>query len=259
MAPGAVAQRAVVWQERPGTWTLNAGIGPSRYLGDLNERFSPANLQLGAALSVAVAYRLMDQLSLRGDAAVCFIRGTHQNTYLAYNNLSFHSLNPDLSVGIQVDFWSSQNRNRVIIPYALAGVGLTYLTPKAHYKGTTYSLAPLQTEGVVYNRLPLLFRYGIGIPLFRSDRLKGVIEGVYSHVQSDYLDDVSTTYPDRSGMPALAASLSDRAPEISMPANPAGAQRGNPGRSDGYLTLTARLVLIISTNRQRAYQRMFGR
>lgn len=255
----AAAQRSVIWQEKPGTWSLHVGVGASRYFGDLMEGFSPAHLQMGVATSAAMTYRLTDQLALRGDAQLYYIRGTHRNTRIAYNNLSFHSLNPDLSVGLQYDFWPSQDRNHTIIPYGITSIGLTYLTPKAAYAGTTYSLAPLHTEGITYNRLPLMLRYGIGVPLFSTDRLKGTVESIYTHVRSDYLDDVSTVYPDRSGMTPVGAALSDRAPEVGTAPNPTGAQRGNAKRNDGYLTLSARLIYTISTPRQRNYRRQFSR
>ena len=254
-----IAQRSVIWQETPGTWSLHVGLGPSRYFGDLNKQFDLAHLRIGAAMSVALTYRLTDQLAVRSDAQVYHIRGAHRNTRIAYNNLSFHSLNPDLSVGFQYSIWPSQDRNHIVVPYGIGGVGLTYMRPRAVYQGTTYSLAPLRTEGSAYNRLPLMLRYGIGIPLVSTNRLKGNVEGVYTHVLSDYLDDVSSRYADRSGMTPIAATLSDRAPEIGTAPNPAGAQRGNDQRNDGYLTLSARLIYLISTPRQRNYRRMFSR
>lgn len=253
------AQRSVIWQEKPGTWSLNAGVGGARYLGDLNERFDLAHLQVGIAASVALTYRLTDQLALRSDVQLYYVRGTHKHTHLAYNNLSFHSVNPDLSVGVQYDFWPSQDQNHTSIPYGILGVGLTYIMPKATYMGITYRLSPLRTEGVAYSQLPLMLRYGVGVPLLSTIRLKGSIEGIYTHVMSDYLDDVSTVYPDRSGMTRVAASLSDRGPEIGTAPNPVGAKRGNHKRNDGYLTLSARLIYLISTPRQRNYRRQFGR
>ncbi|GAB2572954.1 hypothetical protein [Spirosoma areae] len=156
------SQRSEVWREYPGTWLLNVGLGPTRYLGDLNERFDVAHARLGAALNLAIAYRYSPQLTFRAETQVYYLRGSHQHTHLAYNNLSFYSLNPDVWAGIQWDFWRADDRNHIIIPYVLAGVGLTWLTPKTTYKGQAVSLAPLQTEGVGYNRLPFMARYGLG-------------------------------------------------------------------------------------------------
>lgn len=255
----STAQRAEIWREKPGTWLLNVGLGATHYAGDLTEFGNLAHLRLGAALNVAAAYRYSAQLTFRTEAQLYYIRGTQQDTHLAYNNLSFHSFNPDVWAGVQWDFWRASDRNHVIIPYALVGAGLTYLTPKATYKGRTYSLAPLRTEGVAYNRLPGMFRYGLGVPVLATERLKLHAEGTYTHVLSDYVDDVSTVYPDLSQASPLRAALSDRRLELGQTPNPAGAQRGNPNKGDGYFILSARLIFLMSTPAQRQYRRAFGR
>ena len=245
--PDIQAQRSAIWMEKPGTWLLNVGIGPTRYLGDLNEQSAVGHLRLGAAINVAVAYRYSPQLTLRTEAQLYYIRGTQKDTHLAYNNLSFHSVNPDIWVGVQWDFWRADDRNHVIIPYLLAGVGLTYITPKASYNGQSVSLAPLHTEAVTYSRLPVVVRYGLGVPIVAGERFKWHLEGAYTHVFSDYLDDVSTVYPDRNGMEPLAAALSDRRPEVGQTPNSAGDQRGNRSWRDGYFVLSARLIFIVIT------------
>ena len=254
-----LAQRSEIWREKPGTWFLNVGIGPTRYLGDLNEWDNIGHLRLGEAIDVAVAYRYSPQLTLRAEAQLYYIRGTQKDTHLSYNNLSFHSLNPDIWAGVQWDFWPADDRNHVIIPYALLGAGLTYITPKATYKGQSVSLAPLHTEDVIYNRLPIILRYGLGVPIIATERLKWHLEGAYTHVFSDYLDDVSTVYPDRKGMEPLAVALSDRRLELGQTPNSAGAQRGNKSWRDGYFVLSARLIFVIITPQQSNYRRSFHR
>lgn len=253
------AQRSEIWGEKTGTWLLNVGLGTTHYTGDLSEQFNMAHLRLGVALDVAVAHRFGPRLSFRGETQLYYIRGSHENTHIAYNNLSFHSLNPDIWAGLQWDFWPIDDQNHAIIPYAMAGLGLTYMTPKATYRGQSYSLAPLHTEGVAYNRMPLIIRYGFGVPLFATERLKFHLEGTYTHVFSDYLDDVSTVYVDQSSLSPLAAALADRRPEIGLKPNPAGAQRGNDGRRDGYFVISGRLIFVLSTLSERNYRRMFGR
>ncbi len=249
------SQRSAYWQEKPGSWLLNAGVGTTRYLGDLNERWNLAHLQLGVSLGIAAAYRYSNRLTFRGEAQLYYIRGSQENTHLSYNNLSFRSFNPELWAGIQADFWRPDDRNHAIVPYAIAGVGLTYLTPTTTYKGKSYSLAPLYTEGVNYNRLPVILRYGVGLPIVIGYRFKWHLEGLYTHVMSDYVDDVSTVYPDRSTMEPLAAALSDRRLEIGQTPNPTGAKRGNANRRDGYFTLSARLIWVVITQKQQHYRR----
>lgn len=249
------AQRSEYWRERPGSWLLNTGVGTTRYLGDLNERGNLGHLQLGVSVGVAAAYRFSNRLTFRAETQLYFLRGSQADTYLSYNNLSFRSLNPEVWAGVQFDFWHPEDKNHIIVPYAIAGLGLTYLTPKTTYKGQTYSLAPLRTEGVTYNRLPLILRYGIGVPILAGERFKWQLEGIYTHVMSDYLDDVSTVYPDRSTMLPVAAALSDRRSELGLPLNTAGAKRGNSTKRDGYFILSGRLIWVISTTRQQHYRR----
>lgn len=256
--PDARAQRSEIWREKPGTWLLNVGLGTTHYTGDMNPWGDLSHLRLGAALSVAAAYRLSRQLSFRAATQVYYVRGSQRGTELSYNNLSFFSINPELWAGMQIDFWPVDDRHKASIPYALAGVGLTYMTPQTTYRGQSYSLAPLHTEGVDYNRFPLIVRYGLGVPVLATDRFKLHLEGTYTHVLSDYLDDVSTVYPDRSTMSPIAAALSDRRTEIGLEPSKIGEQRGNSSRNDGYFILSARFIFVLMTPSQRNYRRMFG-
>ena len=254
-----VAQRSEIWREKPGTWLLNMGIGPTHYTGDLSEFGNLGHLQLGIACNLAAAYRATYQLSYRAETQLYYIYAHQKYTRNYYNNLSFRSLNPDFWTGVQVDFWRVDDRYRAIIPYALAGVGITYMTPKALYQGNVYSLAPFQTEGVAYTRLAGIVRYGLGLPVLASERFQFHVEGTYTHVLSDYLDDVSAVYPEPGNLSLLAAALSDRRAELGTTRNQAGEQRGHTGKNDGYFIVTGRLVFVIITHGQRSYRRQIGR
>ncbi len=253
------SQRSEVWREKVGTLLLSAGMGTTYYTGDLTEAGNLGHLRLGIAVNGAISYRYSPRLTVRAEGQIYYIRGSQKNTHLAYNNLSFFSINPDIWAGIKWDFWPEEDKNHVIIPYALAGVGLTYLTPRTTFVGGYVSLAPLHTEGVAYNRLPVIIRYGLGVPVLATERFKWNLEAAYTHVLSDYLDDVSTVYPDRAGMDVFAAALSDRRLELGTVPNIPGAQRGNSNRRDGYFVLSVRLVFVAMTHTQRNYRRIFPR
>lgn len=250
----ATAQKTAIYQEEPRTWLASASIGTTRYAGDMNEPGNLAHLRLGASLALSGAYRLSTRVVLRAEAQLYYIYGSHKHTHIDYNNLSFHSLNPDVWIGAQVDLWPTDHRTRPRSPYVLAGAGLTYMSPRASYQGKTYDLASLHTEGVDYNRLPLIIRYGVGYPLCSRDRWKLHLEGTYTHVRSDYLDDLSTVYPDFSQMSPLATALSDRRSEIGLPANRPGAQRGNSGKNDGYFIVSVRAVYVIRNPKDRRFR-----
>lgn len=253
-SPPVYAQKDNIYREQTHTWLASVALGTTRYTGDMNEPGDLSHLRLGTAVALSAGYRLSQRVVLRADAQLYYIHGRHQYTRIDYNNLSFHSLNPDVWAGVQVDWWPTSHRTVYRSPYLLAGLGLTYLSPRTDYGGQCYALAPRHTEGVAYNRLPGLVRYGLGIPLVSQKRWRLHLEGTYTHVMSDYLDDVSTVYADPAQLDPLTATLADRRAELGLPPNPAGAQRGNSTRNDGYFILSARGVYIIRTQWDRGYR-----
>lgn len=219
-----------------------------------------AHMQLGASLSLAASYRVSNRLSLRAEGQLYYLYADQRYTRNSYNNLSFHSLNPDVWAGVQVDLWPLNHLTRNLIPYALAGVGLTYMRPQAAYRGESYGLSTLKTEGVAYNLFPFIIRYGAGMPLWKNERVRLHLEGTYTHVFSDYLDDVSTVYADPASFTnPLAAVLADRRSEVGLPGRQGGEQRGNSGKNDGYFIVSARLVYVLSTSSLRQYRQMLRR
>ena len=252
-----IAQRWAYWQDQPGVWMVGVESGTTRYAGDLGEDKDLFRYpRLGAIVGLSTSYRLTNRVSARADARMYYIWGSHRHTRVYYNNLSFFSINPDIWAGAQLNLWSVNDPNHWYNPYLLVGGGLTYLNTYAHYSGHTVSLPPLQTEGVAYSRLPGIIRYGIGLPL----RITGIrsrlnLEFTYTHVLNDYLDDVSTTYPDFFRMSWLAVALSDRRSEIGLPANSPGNQRGNPTKHDGYAALSLRWTYQLNSQSWNRYRR----
>lgn len=243
----ALAQRSAIWKECPGTWSVTAGLGTTYYTGDLAVIGNYNHLALGAAWNLGLTYRYSNRLSLRAEAQGYYIRGSQVRTRNFVKNLSFFSVNPDLWAGIQWDVRNPNDPNRSFFPYLMAGAGLTYMTPKTTFHGQTVSLAPLHTEGVPYDRVAGIIRYGAGMPIMTGYRFKLALEASYTHVLSDYLDDVSTVYPTFETMSSLAAALSDRKGELGLWPNRPGDNRGNPGKKDGYFILSGRLIYTIDT------------
>lgn len=220
-------------------------------MGDLCEDWNFEHLRLGATLGGSIQYRLSDRFSARGDLRVYYIYGRQADTRVWFNNLAFQAINPDVWVGLQFDLLH-QDTPVENIPYVFAGMGVTYMTPYVRFNDYLIDLARLQTEGVAYSRYAGIVRYGLGWPIRSWTRSNIGIELSYTHCLSDYLDDVSGTYPDYSKLKdPFAAALSDRAPEIGQKPNPPGAQRGNNRANDGYYLLTARFCYTMSTHRSR--------
>ncbi len=239
------------WEEKAGTWQVCVDAGTSRYLGDLAEDWDFAHLRLGASIGSSIQYRLSDRFLARADWGLYYIYGHQAHTRVWYNNLGFQAINPDFFVGLQFDLLH-QDAPVERIPYLFGGAGLTYLNPFTEYKGYLIDLAKLQTEGVAYDRLVGIIRYGLGCPIRSWARTCIGLEISYTHSLSDYLDDVSGTYPDYAKLTdPLAAVVSDRAAEIGEKPNQPGAQRGNNRANDGYYLLKARFCYTLSTHRSR--------
>ncbi|WP_031530809.1 outer membrane beta-barrel protein [Dyadobacter crusticola] len=237
-----------------GDLSLTAGAGVAYYMGDLRDGVSMKHLGLGPAISIGALYRLTEHLSARGELRFYGVAADQQYSKNFQNNLSFKTFNPDLNIGIKADLFSF-NRQARVNPYLLGGIGFTLLNPKAEIDGTWQKLAPLRTEGVKYTRLPLVFTAGIGVSFRVAERFDLGLEICNNFVNSDYLDDVSTVYPNPDLLPSdLARRLSDRAPEIGQPARQPGFNRGNPDSKDSYLFLQAKAAYRIG-NRMQAKER----
>jgi hypothetical protein len=250
LSPAQRLSRSRFWEEKAGTWLLGVDIGTTRYMGDLSENLNWAHLQLGATAGVSLAHRLSDRFTARAEIRAVFMHAQHRFTKIAYNNLSFAAVNPDGWLGLQYDLIHI-DVPREDIPYLFGGVGLTYMTPFTRYRGQYVDLPPLQTEGVAYNRLAGLMRYGAGWLIYSGNRTGFCLELSYTHVMSDYLDDVSNRYPTLWPTDPLASALTDRAREAGYKPNVSGNQRGNPEANDGYFLLTIRGNYTLSTYKGR--------
>ncbi len=150
-------------------------------------------------------------------------------------------------------------------PYLLGGIGYYSFNPQAKLGKRWVDLQPLSTEGQgiiedrpVYKLKQINFPVGLGIKYDLSDMLSLRGEFVYRILGTDYLDDVSTTYADKSiytaanGFSAAEAAnailLSDR--QINVVTGPGG-KRGSPAQKDAFFTFNLKLGLSIGRERIR--------
>ena len=223
---------------------LTAGTGTSSYFGDLNnpgDRFdSKLNLNLG------LQYYFNHRFGSRAELTWFQLQGTDEEASTegrVLRNLSFLSNNFELNVLGIMDILPHGGRfyqRPAVSPYVFAGVGLTYFIPTARYQGETYRLRPLKTENVDYSPVTLVFPFGFGLKFKAGPFFNIGLEAGYRHTLTDYLDDVSTVYVDKSGdntvsdTPEIERALADRRPEIDLPPLSPGSKRGNPQDNDGY-------------------------
>lgn len=245
---------------------FGVNLGAAHYFGDLNTRAHINRPKLAAgiffrknfgnyiALRVAANYAKVGYSDIYND----------ENEYMKRRNLSFNS--NIFEFGVQGDFnfyrfMPGEDRFR-FTPYVTLGVGIFNYDPYAYLGDQKYFLRPLGTEGQgdtsfatrkPYSTMALSVPFGVGIKYALNERINIGFEIVHRFTNTDYLDDVSTTYADPSifpanpdGTPSPAFLLQDRSYETGTPIGSKGVQRGNSQQKDQFATA----VFFISLNLQ---------
>ncbi len=237
---------------------LSVQISPGfmNYGGDLQSKaytFQHADFSIG----VYAGYRI-NQFLLRAGFTTGKIHGDDlSNTGYKYRNLSFASSITDVNLCLQYDF-HLLDETRKFTPYVFAGAGIFHFNPYTIYNSQKVYLQPLGTEGEglavypdrkMYSLTQPEVPYGIGFKYRMSDRVLLGLEFSSRFLFTDYVDDVSNTYPDENELfkqrGQLAVDLSFRGNEIdpSLPF-PSGNKRANPDRNDNYYTSTFSFIYV---------------
>ncbi|MES2826563.1 MAG: DUF6089 family protein [Bacteroidota bacterium] len=130
-------------------------------------------------------------------------------------------------------------------PYVFSGLGLVFFSPKGLYQfnGATqaeeYKLRFYQTEGQTnaYKNYAITVPFGAGVKFKLKDSWSFFTQIGYRAANTDFLDDVSTIYPDPNVWPAdnrlLRESLSNPSlnPDYGFP----NTQRGDFRKRDSYM------------------------
>jgi hypothetical protein len=153
-------------------------------------------------------------------------------------------------------------------PYLLGGIGVFHFNPMTKMDDNWTSLALLHTEGEGFPDFPARLSYslsqktfpvGAGFSIDISAQLAIRFECTYRFLQTDYLDDVSTTYVDPQlfdryldpETSALAKLLSDRRiSSTNSSANFENGIRGNSRNHDGYFSAVIKLGIIVNRTKK---------
>ena len=187
-------------------------------------------------------------------------------------NLSFRNDIVEAELTGQVFFYDVQDLGRTykyqndFKMYAFAGVSCFLSNPKTYYNGHWVALQPLQTEGKKYSRISGGIPLGLGL-FFTMDRKHRIgWEFEWRTTFTDYLDDISTVYPDPADLSSPEAiALSNRRGELlgdqtGVPdaRNYApGAKRGDPTHNDSYLS-TSVYYSYVMRGKSNFYRAKFG-
>lgn len=232
------------------------GTGTSTYFGELKNEGDYMDAKPN--LNVGLQYFLFPRIAARAEITWFQLSGDDADADDSFNgrkgrNLSFVSNNYEVVFSGTVNLFANGNRyyqRPTVNVYGFVGIGMLYLNPKAELDGKKYALQPLQTEGVSYSRFQPVVPYGLGAKLKVGPFFNVAVEGGYRLIFTDYLDDVSTVHPDKTGWDPDRVALSDRRPELGPGFNayPVGAKRGNPEANDGYFLLNLKVEYYLPTN-----------
>lgn len=250
------------------------GIG-KKFIKDLNA----GNTQLAGSIYLNAIYKNAVALRLEGTfgqvkAYDSILNKVKTSTYGRYErNLSFRSSITEFMAAIEIHplmIFKKYDENDELprfSPYAMAGVGFYSFNPQAYLLNKWVDLQPLSTEGQGFAEYPKRKPYslhqisiplGMGVKYELSPMINIRAEYVYRILNTDYLDDVSTTYVNPNlysnyftGTKLTnALLLNDRQYELDPThITNDGDQRGNPKNNDSYFTFNLKIGIIFGRER----------
>jgi hypothetical protein len=229
-------------------WEIGGGAGISHYFGDLNTGFNLS--KPGPSIGAAARYNFNSRICTKLSANYGRISADDKdskNEFEKERNLNFRSNVWDASAQMEFNFLTYEHgsKDNFFTPYASLGFSVFSFNPKTTFNGKTYNLREYGTEGQFrgeeYYTIVGAFNYGFGVKFDVTPVWSVNIEVSARKSFSDYLDDVSTVYPDMKDIRNLrgevAPFLSDptRADLGSQPIGVKNRQRGNQRNNDHYV------------------------
>ena len=238
-------------------WEAGAGLGVGHYFGDLNTSLSLDDP--GLNVTALARYNFSNRWAARIKGSYMRVAGSDANSANAYErarNLSFASDVIDGALGMEFNFlpYDHGDRDNFWTPYVFASFMVSSFQPEAELDGVTYRLRDFGTEGQLpgeeYYTTALGLSYGLGFKLDLTYEWSLNFELNARQLFSDYLDDVSTVYPDTEDLSDLrgdiAVALSD--PSIIIDGvnerklGEEGRLRGDASDNDQYAGFTVSLM-----------------
>lgn len=265
---GAVVNPASAQQEMSYVGELGFTAGGAHYFGDIN---TTTGLQ-AIKPTVGIFYRKYFNDYVGARAHFRFMQLGYSDVYNTNEfqqrrNLSFNSDVFELALQGDFNFFRFEpgSDDYRFSPYLTLGISAFHFNPYAYYDGQKYFLQPMHTEGQGTAGFPdrkpyALFSYawlmGGGMKYSLNRRLNLGLEVLFRFTQTDYLDDVSTTYagidafslkPD--GSATMAGILQDRSNITGAPIGVKGRQRGNSRDKDQFATIELTLGILFTSYR----------
>ena len=234
--------------------------GLINYGGDLQQKvytFSQASF----SISGGVLYNI-NHFTIRGGFTYGKIQGNDSAGAVPIRNLSFQSQLTEGNLCLEYDVFNLAEKK--FTPYIFAGAAVYSYNPYTYYNGQKVYLQPLSTEGEglaaypdrkVYSLTQFAVPWGIGFKYKLTEQFQIGVEFCSRVLFTDYVDDISTNYPDETTLlkekGQLAVDVSFRGDEHNPSSTyPSGAQRGNPSQKDNYYTSSLSIIYMFSRHEQ---------
>ncbi|HEX8545640.1 MAG TPA: DUF6089 family protein [Cytophagaceae bacterium] len=206
-------------------------LGAMNYIGELDPNpniLSPGLKFTRYNIGFSMSERLFPRFTGRGNVSYGRIiaddyenasYNEKNNIYRKIRNLSFRSYVFELKGDIVIDLFENRQNFRKrpdYVPYVFIGLAFFRFDPKANHNGEWVALQPIQTEGKKYSLNQVAVPFGIGFRYKIGKSWDLAFEMGWRYTLTDYLDDVSTSYIDKTtlGTPGTAGyDLADRSLE----------------------------------------------
>lgn len=246
---------------------LGVFTGVAHYFGDLNTDFKITDPN--PAFGIVGRYNFNERVSFKVAGGISKVGAddvNSNNTFERRRNLNFQSKILDASAQIEFNFlpYIHGSKDEFFTPYLFAGFAVSQFNPQTTYcvsdpslpvglcPGTTelIDLRPLGTEGQFqgeeYYTTTGSLAFGAGLKVDLNYEWSINVELSARKMFTDYLDDVSTVYPEENDLENLRGPLSIALSDRSLPTpekiGEPGRQRGNQQNNDSFAFLTVGIV-----------------
>jgi len=248
---------------------LGLSLGGTNYIGELSANSSAIMLnETNLTVGAFTRFNINPYLAIRLQGNFASLSGSDANANdvrIKNRNLSFSTEIYEGSLVGEFNILGLDSSEDYFSPYLFGGIAYYSFNPKAELDGQVFELQPLGTEGQGLAEFPARSPYelrqfaipvGLGVKYVLSEKIHLGLEIGVRKLFTDYLDDVSLTYPNtdffdpNNPLEALAIQLSDRS---LSPEPQAGLGRGDRSSTDLYFltTFTFSYNFLESNNRKR--------
>jgi hypothetical protein len=237
--------------------------GGTSYYGDL-QKSKPELGSFGPTVSLMARWNRSPKYAFRATAQLGSFNATDARNFGTVRNLEVQTALYELSVCaeynlIPYDVMDGQTSS----PYLFLGVGGLFFNPQARYQDKFIDLRPLGTEGQfiagtkTYSPFQVVIPMGIGIKMAMWQRLSLGFEFGVRQTFTDYLDDISKTYPNLDALSKVNPIAAEMSYKIStvpgQRVNVEGIKRGDNYKYDRYYSMGMTLTYSLASPKKMEY------